>query len=227
MKTNHVLLAAAAVIGSGLLAAACTTDTTYEGDIDDPPVTNTAGGSDTTFDHDNNGYSPWDLIDRLATEGPPKYTSHVHSCSKVRYKTLGNILTSLGVNLAATGQVSAGKLYRDGDNAMGAPNFANRIRENIGVTTSGASREFDIFAAAAPEIIAAMPTLERCMVGGVGAQMFDGNACRAEGITCLIGTPATAAHIELCNIAITQSSTPEKGKNVAVASLLAASYTCE
>jgi hypothetical protein len=209
------------------LSAACTGGLDDQGDST-PPPNSTSGGEDTTFDHMNDGISPWDLVDRLSKEGPPKYTSHVHSCPKVRYQTLGNVLTSVGVNVGNAAALSAGDLYRSGANALGAPNYANRIRENIGITTSGSSREFDIFAAAADEIIAAMPTLTRCMVGGTPATLFNAsNQCQADGITCLIGVPAQLAHLDLCNLAITGASDPAVGKRLAVAALMAAAYTCE
>ena len=208
--------------------AACT------GSVDEPPEEvavpppgSTSGNQETTYDHDNTGFSPWELIDRLAKEGPPRYTSRVHSCPKVRVRTLGSVLASLGVNLQNTDPLSAVQLYVGGQNAMGAPNFANRIRENIGTTTSGSSRLFDIFAAGADEITAAVPTLERCKVNGVGAELFNGNSCRADGITCLIGVPAQAAHLDFCNQTITSASDPAVGKRIAVAALLAAAYTCE
>ncbi len=188
----------------------------------------TTGGEDTTFDHDNSGFNPFDLLDRLAKEGPPRFTSRVHSCAKVRYRTLGNVLTSLGVNVNNTANLSAGQLYTSGFNALGGPNYANRIRENLGITTSGASREFDIFAAGADEIITAVPTLARCQVNGVGPQLFDAsNACRPDGISCLIGTPAEAAHVEFCNVTVSGASDPAVGKRIAVAAILAAAYTCE
>jgi hypothetical protein len=152
----------------------------------------------------------------------------MHACPKVRYRTLGNVLADLGVNVSNTTMLSAGELYTDGFNALGGPNFANRIRENIGVTISGASREFDIFAAAAPEVIAALPTLQRCMVNGTGVELFDANnQCRADGITCLLGQPASATHIDICNLSVTQASSVTEGENLAVAALLAAAYTCE
>ena len=111
---------------------------------------------------------------------------------------------------------------------MGAPNYANRIRENITISTSGASRAFDVFAAAAPEIIAAVPTLTRCQAAGAPASLFNAqDQCEASGITCLIGVPAEAAHLELCNLTVTSASTPDVGKRIAVAALLAAAYTCE
>src|SRR5436190_18656443 len=150
-KLNITLL----VASLGLATAACTDDSMDSGNT--PPPGSTTGVEDTTFDDMNDGISPWELLDRLNKEGPPKYTSHVHSCSKVRYETLGRVLTSLGVanvGVGTAGALTAAGLYNSGDNAMGASNYANRIRENIGISTSGASREFDIFAAAAPEIIA-------------------------------------------------------------------------
>jgi hypothetical protein len=207
--------------------AACTDDSTSTETPDNtPPEGSTIGTEGQTFDHDNN-FDPFAVIDRLAKEGPTSYTSQVHSCPKVRYRTMGTLLTSLGVNVANATLLSAGELYKNGYNAMGGANYPNRIRENITISTSGASKEFDIFAAAAPEIIAALPTLARCSVGGVNALLFDGNTCRADGITCLIGTPAQPAHVDFCNLTVTNASTPDIGKRIAVAALLAAAYTCE
>jgi hypothetical protein len=216
------------LFGASLGLAACTDSIQDTTPSDTPPTGPTTGSDGTTFDHENDGISVWDLIDRLTKEGPPSFTSQVHSCSKVRYSTLGNVLSSLGVNLANTANPSAGELYRDGAAAMGAPNYANRIRENIAITTSGASRMFDIFAAGADEIIAALPTLPRCQSGGTGPVLFDANnQCQASGITCLISTPATQGHVDLCNLTITRASDPTVGKRIAVAALLAAAYTCE
>jgi hypothetical protein len=215
------------LISMGLVAAC--------GGLDEPPVDpenpgnggGTSGGEDNTFDHDNS-FDPFALIDRLQEVGPPRYSSRVHSLPKIRYQTLGNVLASLGVDLNNQTQLSAGQLYRDGDNALGAPNYGARIRENLGVSTSSASRAFDIFAAAADEIITALPTLPRCQVGGNGPSLFDAaNNCQAEGITCLIGVPATAAHIDFCNITVQNATTPEVGRRLAVAAMLAAAHTGE
>lgn len=222
---THILLAS-----SLALAGACVQNELEDGSTANPPPSGgtSSGDEENTFDHMNDGISPWELVDRLAKEGPPRYTSHVHSCSKMRYETLGNVLRAVGVNTANNTALSAGKLYTDGFSALGGPNFENRIRENIGITTSGASREFDIFAAAAPEVIAAIPTLARCNVGGTPAVLFDtANVCQASGITCLIGTPATQAHIDICNASVTGATTVDIGKRLAVAVLLAAAHTCE
>jgi hypothetical protein len=216
------------LVGASLGVAACTD--TLETPDNTPPPSGTTTGSDTnTFDHDNSStVSIWDLIDRLTKEGPATFSSQMHGCTKPRYATLGNILTAVGVNTASTTALSAGALYTSGGPALGAPSYATRVRENLSVTTSGASRQDDIFAAAATEVIAAVPTLARCNVAGTPAVLFDAqNQCHAEGITCIIGTPASAGHVELCNLTIARASTPEIGKRLAVAALLAAAYTCE
>jgi hypothetical protein len=211
------------ILAASVSAPACTDQLKPD---NTPPPGATVGGATNTFDHDNSGISPWDLLNRLEIEGPPRFTSHMHSCPKVRYNTLGNVLTDIGVNAANTANLSAGQLYTSGYNALGGPDYANRIRENIGITTSGASREFDIFAAAAPEIITAFGanSIARCP----GAALFDAsNQCQASGIECLIGTTPMTEHLEYCNLTVTSASTVTLGKQLAVASILAAAYTCE
>jgi hypothetical protein len=215
-----------AILASSVLASACTDEAP---ETNTPPSGSTSGDESTTFDHDNSGISPWELLERLQQEGPPSFTSRVHSCPKVKVKTLGTLLASFGVNMANMTALSAGDLYRTGANAMGGPNYGNRIRENVSGATSGASREFDIFAAASDEIINAFagqtaPITARCP----GAQLFDGaNNCQPSGITCLIGVPATSRHLDYCNLTITSASNPTVGKRLAVAAMLAAAYTCE
>jgi hypothetical protein len=212
------------LVAASLGMAGCT-DTIDDGSL--PPPGGTTGDEDTTFDHDNNQISVWELIDRLTKEGPPTFTSRMHPCTKPRYRTLGNILRSVGINTGNTTPLSAGALYTDGDSAMGAPNYANRIRENISITTSGASRAFDALAAGADEIIANLPGLARCQIGGVNVQLFNGATCVADGISCMIGVPATPQHVELCNLTIQRASDQATGRRLAVATLMAAAYTCE
>ncbi len=214
------------VLGLALLGAACADEEAPP--PEDLPEGNASGGEDNTFDHESTQVDVWELLERLAAEGPPRYTSRVHSCAKIRVGTIGRLLQSRGVNLDATGDTTAGGLYTGGAQALGAANYGARARENVELTTAGASRLFDIFVAAAPEIIAAMPTLPECTIGGVGATMFDvSGACNPDGISCLIGYPATPSHIELCNLTVQRASTPEIGQNMAVAVLAAAAHTCE
>jgi hypothetical protein len=215
-----------AILASSVLVSACTDDLPPS---HAPPggATSTAGGTDSTYDHPDDTMDPWTLLNRLTQEGPPSFTSHMHSCPKVLYKTLGNVMSGVGMNPANMTAVSAGDLYTNGENALGGPNYANRIRENVGLTTSGMSREFDIFAAGAPEVLAAFTAgtpIARCP----GAKLFDtGGACLPEGITCLIGTPATSEHVNFCNLTVSSATDSATGQKLAVAAILAAAYTCE
>src|SRR5688572_5723812 len=191
-QITKLLLAALTATAFG----ACAED----GATTEPPLPegNASGGTDNTYDHQGTQVDVWELLERLQAEGPPKYTARVHSCSKIRYATIGRVLASRGVDIGNTTELSAGQLYMSGDQALGAPNYGARARENIEMTTAGASRLFDTFVAAAPEIIANMPSRTECMIGNVGASMFNASgACNADGISCLIGYPATASHIEL------------------------------
>jgi hypothetical protein len=223
------------LIGASLGVAACSGSIDTGDDQPNPtdPSGSTTGSVDNTFDHDDDDTaSVWQLIDRLTNQGPPSFTSRMHDCPKPTYATLGNILTSVGVNLASKGTATAptaGDLYKSGASAMGAPNYVNRIRETVAPSTSGASREFDIFAAAAPEVIAAMPTNAHCTAGGAAAPaLFNAdNSCNAQAISCIIGAPAQPQHMALCQLAVTSASTPTIGQHIAVAAMLAAAYTCD
>ncbi len=209
------------------------------GEIDDPdaddsgaaadtPSGAASGGQDNTYDHPDSMPDVWELLDRLQEEGPPSFTARIHSCPKMRYATIGRLLASRGVDLAAAGELAAGQLWRTSDQALGAASYAARSRENLELTTASASKLFDIFVQAAPEIIAQLPNRPECQVGGVGARLFnDSNQCSVDGITCLVGVPATAGHLEVCNQMVTRGSSVEKGKHMAVAALLAAAHTCE
>jgi hypothetical protein len=168
--------------------------------------------------------NPYEELERLQREGPPRYASRVHGCTKLRYRTLGNVLRSRGVALAATGEVSAGRIYRDGAAALGAPNYGGRIRETVEIGLATTSKLFDIFVQAAPELIAAMPSRPECG----GAALFDAaNRCNPDGVSCLLGMPATPTHLQICDQTVSRAGDVESGKQLAVAVLAAAAHTCE
>ncbi len=202
-----------------------------EADPEDPGLpgqeNNPAGGEDNTFDH-TDPIDPWAVLDRIMVEGPPTYSAHVHSCMKMKYGTLGRVLTSRGVSLTNTTATSAGALYTNGLQAMGVATYAQRQAEATELTTAGASKILDIFASAAPEVIAAMPNRTECAVGGIPAQMFDAaGACTAQGIECITGLPASPPQVELCSQIVLRASTPTKGRNMAVAIMMAGAHICE
>lgn len=171
---------------------------------------------------------PYQDLERIQREGPPRYTSRVHGCAKVRYGTLGNVLASRGVALGATGELTAGGIYTRGRAALGAPNYGARVRENIELGLATTAKLFDIFVQAAPEIIANLPSRPECKLGTTGATLFDAsNHCDADGVSCLLGVLATAAHLQICNQTVQQAADVESGKRLAVAVLAAAAHTCE
>src|SRR5262249_27023270 len=149
------------------------------------------------------------------------------SCDKLPYRTLGRLLSSRGVDLTAQGAngiPSAGQLYAGGAQALGAPNYDARVAEAIEPTAAGATKLLDIFVQAAPEIIANIGNTTACP----GAQIIDAQGrCDADGLTCLLGYPATDQHLALCNQALAAASTPQVGQTIAIASLLSAAHTCE
>jgi hypothetical protein len=174
--------------------------------------------------HDPDPVDPWSLLEREQREGPPRYTSRVHSCAKMRYGTLGTVLASRGVDLAATDPVSAGVIYATSAQALGAPQYFARIRENLELGVAIAARLDEIYLQAAPEIIAHIGERPAC----AGVQLFtaDGH-CVPDGVTCLLGVPATPAHLDICNHTVMAAADVATGERLAVAMLAAAAGTCE
>lgn len=214
------------LISIGLVAALAACTGLDEEPSSPPPEGSTVGGGDNTFNHAND-FDPNELLSKIENEGQPLFSARLHSCAKIPYTTLGTVLTGLGVNVNNGNNLSAGGLYRSGMNAIGSPNYAARIRENFTIATSATGRLFDIFVAAAPEVITALQngTIARC----TGAPpLFDANnRCDRRAISCLTGVAATQTHVDICNITVTAGDTIDNGKRLAVATMLAAAHTCD
>jgi len=261
-KTGYAIVLLFTVSATGCLGGAPTSDPTPQQNpapVDPTGSTNTsnptgttnpgtgpAGAQDPTgsatassdpnnsFEHDTDTSSdPFEVLGRIQEQGPPEVSSRMHSCQKLKYATLGNVLQSLGVTIPATvgtgaAALTGGALYVGGAGALGAPIYGARIPESVEITTAGATKLFDIFVQSAPSIVTAMPNLARCKTAGVAASMFDAQGkCTLEGITCLQGAPAMQSQKDLCDQALTEASTPQIGQTIAVASILAAAHTCE
>ncbi|MBK8255095.1 MAG: hypothetical protein IPK82_20845 [Polyangiaceae bacterium] len=245
MKTTPIVISALA-IACGLSAAACdsrpdTLTPKPHSPYQENPTNNVeekpgafAGGQDNTFDHmaglgDDAPKDAFEVLQQREEEGPAEIRTRLHSCQKIQVTTLRNMLSSLGVNLDATGNPpTAGQLLKEGTGALGAANYDARVGETIVWTAAGAAKLFDIFVQAAPEIIANLPNMPQCQIDGVGVQLFDeNNVCVADGITCIIGRPATPEHVAICNSVVNNASSIENGKNIAVATILSAAHSCE
>lgn len=198
----------------------------------------TTGSEDNTYDHmpslgEDDARDPYAIAKQREEEGTPEARARLHSCQKMQITTLRNMLTDFGVNMDATGDPpTAGELLASGGTALGTSNYAARMGEDIVWTAAGASRMFDIFVQAAPEIIAALPSQPQCQENGVGPQVFNDDGagtitCNADAVTCLIGRPATEDHLAICNSLVASASSVENGKNIAVAALLSAAHSCE
>jgi len=231
MRRNARITAVLAAVALGACGQAA--ETTRRDGVTRPSPTAAPVATRNTFDHPaalSGGAAATvrEALERMAEEGPPLYTARVHSCRKMPYQTVGRVLRGYGVDVDATGETSAGRMWREADQALGAPNYAARVSESTEVTAASSGRLFDIFVQAAPEIIAGMPGEARCQIGGVGAELFaaDG-ACREDGITCLLGVPATDTHVAFCNTIVSRAATTADGQKLAVAALLAAANTCE
>lgn len=193
------------------------------------------GGDKNTFDHfmdlgANGGRDPFDILAQRQEEGPPEIRTRLHSCQKLQNTAVRSLLEAFGVDLAKTGDPApAGQLFQQGTGALGAANYDARVGETITWSSAGAAKLFDIFVQAAPEIIANMPNVEQCKVGGAaGPAMFDtNNQCNTDAVSCLIGVPATPDHVAICSNAVKAASNVDKGKNIAVATLLSAAFSCE
>lgn len=168
---------------------------------------------------------------------PLEVDSRLHGCQKVSYSALKNFLVSRGVDPAlASTPDSAGELYGGAKDTFGVPPVDSRTNERSFHTTAEATKLFDIFLRAAPEIVANMnnsAAAPACVMNGATKPMFaDDNSCVMESVSCLLGRPATKDDMTLCN-AIVQKAAPgntpdlTNKKYIAVATLLAAGHTCE
>jgi len=160
--------------------------------------------------------------------GSPVVVARLHACTKIPYASLGNILSSRGVNLANTQTGSAGQLYKTGGSALGVANYTGRVPEMLIGSTAALSKEFDIMVGSSIELQTGKPAMSGCN----GVTLFDGQGnFNKDALSCLMGKTASAAHLTVANDAIQQAQakglTQAQGQQIAIASLLEAAHTCE
>jgi hypothetical protein len=221
-----------------LALSACdgTQDNLTSGDSTAPPRSpgQTSGGSDNTYDHSNDPagvpagvpYEPADPS-QVRAVGSPEVTSRLHGCGKLSVSSIGQLLQSRG--LTGGGQrpqnARSGQQLFDQNGAaasLGGPNYNSRVPEAPFASTAAVSKMFDIYTMAAYDAIEADWTAPACP--GVKVLGADGKFTK-DGISCLIGKPATEEHVAIANDAITKS--PTDGAKIAIAALLSAAHTCQ
>ena len=192
----------------------------------------TAGSEDNTFDHANDGVAVPGAEHgsdpgQIRVVGSPEVTSRLHACGKMSVASIGTILTSRGLMGGGTrpaGAPSGRAIFAQAGTpiALGAANYNGRAPEAPFSSTSTTSKEFDIFTMASYDAVAAAWTAPACP--GVKVLGADGKFTQ-DGITCLIGKPATAEHVAIANDAIVKN--PQDGAKIAIAALLSAAHTCQ
>jgi hypothetical protein len=230
---KRIALTLIAALGLALSACDGTSDTLTNGrtgGVGDP--NGTAGSEDSTFDHSNDPGAAAPGADPNAPEpaqvrlvGSPAVTSRMHSCGKLTYASIGELLTSRGMTGKAqrpSGSQSAQQIYNKSSSQLGAANYNGRVPESPFASTSNMSKEFDIFAMGAYDV--ADPGWAAPACPGVKVIGDDGKFTK-DGISCLIGKPATDEHVAIANDAIAKD--PTDGAKIAIAALLAAAHTCQ
>ena len=191
-----------------------------------------AAGQSNTWNHqvqsiggENGITDPQQVVADDATIGSPEVVARLHGAQKIQYATLGVILADLGVNMKSTTANTAGQLYSAGQGPLGVALYPSRVAEMIVPSTSALAKEYDIFVAAATEILKSnLASSTRCP----GVQLIDGTGqFTSDGISCLIGKPAKPDHLTLANQLVSQASDPATGQQLAIATLLAAAHTSE
>jgi len=235
---NRIALTLISVVG--LTLAACsdgTSDQLSDGRTNqgggDP--NGTAGGETTTFDHSNDpggaaatsaGEQPAEPA-QIKLIGSPEVSARLHACGKLTVASLGDLLTSRGLTGGGTrpaGAISGQAIYMNGATppAIGAANYNGRVPEAPFASTSAMAKMFDIYTMASYDAIAAGWTAPACP--GVKVLGADAKFTK-DGLTCLMGKPATDAHLAVANDAIAKN--PTDGAKIAIAALLSAAHTCQ
>jgi hypothetical protein len=230
-------LALVACDGASTAANALTIPQTNQVSVD---PTSLAAGSNTQhhFQDPNagtgiNGISdPSQVVATNQAIGSPEVVARLHACGKIPYASLGTILASRGVNIqpaqapagGGAAPQTAGTLYAEGAAALGIADYSGRVAEMVIASTSAMSKAFDIFVAAAQEVQANLASSEACP----GTVIADANGVFSQdGISCILGKPATAAHVTLANQLVQAAPDVNTGVQIAIAALLEAAHTCE
>jgi hypothetical protein len=195
----------------------------------------TAGSPDNTFDHNNDpagaagaDFQPPEPA-QLKMIGSPEVTSRLHSCGKLTYTSLGDLLKTRGLTGGGTrpqinGQTapSGQTLYTQGAAALGVANYAGRVPEAPFASTSAMAKMFDIFTMASYDAVAANWNATACP--GVKLLGADGKFNK-DALSCIMGKPATDEHVAIANDALAKD--PTNGAKIAIAALLSAAHTCQ
>jgi len=183
-------------------------------------------------------------IGNIFTDGrqvPPAEGETLHSCGKVRFNVLTNILQTRGINVAPPPLMppltTAAYLLEKAQPVWGVANFPARVPESIRNTTSGLVSLHDILIAAAeewvPSVAVGMPPSDGPAIGMActGSKLFNNNTCDKDGFACLMGATPSPQQINVCNSMINDTSAmvmdPTVKRRLAVASMVGNVTMCD
>ena len=222
------------LISLAALVAACSNGTSDDLRGGTSPTANdpnaTAGTEGTTYDHSNDpaGNAAADYLPpepaQIKVIGSPEVTARLHACGKITNSALGKLITSRGLTGGGAGRPagsqSGQQIYNASGAALGAANYQGRIPEAPFASTSAMAKLFDIFTMASYDAVADAWTAPACP----GTKLLDAGKFTKDGLSCIMGKPATDEHVAVANDAITKGGAD--GSKIAVATLLAAVNTC-
>lgn len=193
----------------------------------------TSGGEDSTFDHSNDSPAAPGTNEQppepgqIRLVGSPEVTSRLHSCGKLTVSSFGTILASRGLTGQGQGRPngsqSGQQIFNAGATAaaLGAANYNGRVPEAPFASTSTMSKMYDIFVMSSYDAVSDNFNAPACP----GVKVLEGGKFTKDGITCLMGKPATDEHVAIANDAIAKN--PTDGAKIAVAALMSAAHTCQ
>jgi hypothetical protein len=165
----------------------------------------------------------------------------LHSCGKIRYNVLTNLLQARGINVTNATANSAGQLLTKAMGVWGVANFPARTPETIRDTTSSLVSLHDILIAAAEEwITTANPDGVFAMDATAapactGAKLFStiagSGVCDKDGFACLMGATPIQRQLDVCNSMINDTTAgvtdvPTR-RRLAVASMVGTVAMCD
>jgi hypothetical protein len=190
----------------------------------------TQGGEDSTFDHSNDpgGAAPGADFQppepqQMKLVGSPEVTSRLHACGKLTNASLGEMINSRMLNGGnPTGTQGALAIFNASGPALGAANYPGRVPEAPFASTSAMAKMFDIYTMGSYAVVGANWNPTACP--GTKVLGADGKFTK-DGISCLIGKPATDEYVAIANDAIAKN--PTDGAKIAISAMLSAAHTCQ
>lgn len=190
----------------------------------------TQGGEDSTFNHSNDpgGAAPGADFQppepaQMKLVGSPEVTSRLHACGKLSNASIAEMIASRALNGGnPQGTQGAQAIFNASGPALGAANYPGRVPEAPFASTSAMAKMFDIYTMSSYAVVGANWNAPACP--GTKVLGADGKFTK-DGISCLIGKPATDEYVAIANDAIAKN--PTDGAKIAIAAMLSAANTCQ